>query len=104
MDKIRMLVIGHGISVFIFTVIVVLRYARILMKHPIIYRRDRRIPWHIISTALSYFLLTIFVCVSLLNRMGESLSWRVPLAICSFLLGNIGLFLMASYLKDEFEK
>ena len=102
-DLLRTVVIGHGISIFIFTVIIVLRYAKILMRSPSFYR-DKRIPWHILTVAGSYFLLTTFTCVILIQKLGDPLTWRVPLAMVSFILGNIGLYLMASYLKDELDK
>lgn len=102
-DLLRTAVIGHGISIFIFTVVIVIRYAKILMRSPSFYR-DRRIPWHILSISASYFLLTIFTCIVLVQKLGEPITWRVPLAMVSFVLGNIGLYLIASYLKDEVDK
>lgn len=100
-DFLRTLVIGHGISIFILTVVVFVRYAKLLMKKP---GKDRRVPWHILSIAISYFLGTILACGTMAEKLGDPFSWRLPVAAMSFMLGNVGLFLIASYIKDELDE
>jgi uncharacterized BrkB/YihY/UPF0761 family membrane protein len=97
-----MTTIGHGIATLFLLILVLSRYAKVIMKRTFT-KKDRVMPWHIITISLSYFLSTIFICMAMIERIGldKPVSWRVPLGFIAFFLGDMGLMFIASYMKEE---
>jgi hypothetical protein len=52
---------------------------------------------HIVTISLSYVLLTIFVGLEIINRFGADVSYRIPLGLVGFTLGDYALMTMVLF-------
>ena len=99
-DLIRMTIIGQGIATTLLVGLILYRYGQLIVKST--FRvRERSVPWHFITLSMSYILATIYICSNLLDRLGQPFSWRIPVGWAVFMMGDIGLILFASIIKDE---
>jgi hypothetical protein len=102
-DIMRALVIGQGVATVAIIIIILLKYAKILMKRS--YKRIRNpVPWHILTIAISYLLATGYICCSIIFRIGQPFTWRIPLAFLIFIFGDIAFTLMISHLNTQIDE
>lgn len=95
-DLLRFIVFGQGAVVFCLSAIIIVRYILLLKASPS--GGGRALPIHIFMVSTSYMLATIFICLELWFRIGEALSYRTPLALITFALGDVSLISMLTHL------
>lgn len=71
---------------------IIIRYARALKEATDAPRRV--LVYHVVCIGLSYIVLTVIATVEIIHRYGSPFTWRTPLGLLAFSLGDLGLFLM----------
>lgn len=57
--------------------------------------------WHVIAISVSYFAAICYLAVSTVERFGQPLGWRLPLAGFVFISGDAGLCFMLTHLYSH---
>ncbi len=94
----RGLVFAQAALVFMMTLAILVKYSLAWALKP---KEDRTMPWHIALISTSYLLATVFVCIEIRTRWGESLTYRTPLAGAIFILGDAALIFMLVHLSIQ---
>ncbi len=100
----RLIIIAQGFATFFLIILILVRYAQILMKKTLSRMKDSLTPWHILTLALSHMLMTVFVVATLIDRLNQPMSWRIPVAIFSFTLADVGLVIMIAHLRKKIDE
>jgi hypothetical protein len=74
------------------TIIIILRYIPIIKVAKD--RTERLLAWHVVSLGISFVSANIFICIEFLARYGDFMTWRLPLSLFVFSVGDAGLCLM----------
>ena len=91
-DFIRLVAMFQGAFVFGLAFYIFMHHAS--YHH---YTGNKLLRRHIVTIALSYVLLTLFVGLELVDRFGDPLTYRTPLGIIAFGLGDYALATMVKY-------
>lgn len=92
----RFIVFGQGGMVLLLSIGIIVRYILLLKASPS--GGGRALPIHIFMVSLSYILATIFICLELWFRIGDSMTYRTPMALVIFALGDVALVSMLTHL------
>ena len=57
--------------------------------------------WHIVTISASYTGAVVYVAISTVERFGQPLGWRLPLAAFVFIAGDAGLCFMLTHLYSR---
>lgn len=92
LDVLRLVGCLQAFIVVAMTTWIVIRYAAALKDAT---NRPRRIlVYHIICIGVSYITLTVMAVLEMMVRYGSPYTWRAPVALFAFSLGDLALFLM----------
>lgn len=94
-DILRYFAFGQALLVLVLTIMIVIRYSHKLVSVP---KEARVLPAHIVCISLSYLGLIGFVILEMRQRLGSVFSYRIPLSIISFTLGDLALIFMLIHL------
>lgn len=81
--------------VVVLTTIIIARY-RNIPRSP-----DRAFPLHIAGIGTSYLLACVFMVLELIARWNNGYSYRIPLALVTFALGDAALIFMLVHLSVQ---
>lgn len=97
-DILRYLAVGQAFLIIMLICVVIARYT---FKLSITKVRDTALPWHIVLIGLSYIGLATFVLMEVRDRFGQVLTWRTPMTLIVFGLGDAALIFMMMHLSVQ---
>lgn len=98
-DVFRILTLQLGVIMIVLTVIIVIRYARMLKATPRIV--PRLLPIHVATIASSFIVLASSGMAEIILRFGEPATWRVPVLFLGFALANVAQASMYHVIKTQ---
>lgn len=92
----RYLAFGQAAIVALLSTGILIRYAFIFKNTP---QKEKALPLHIICISASYLMLTVSALFELRLRLGGSYTWRTPVYLVAFSLGDIALIFMLIHIS-----
>ena len=100
-DWLRMIVFAQSSIVFWLTALILYRYSRVRFTYV---DKSRKIPLYILALAISHVLGTFFISYAVVERLGQPITWRLPLAFVIFVLGDVALWITDSHVEDQLNR
>lgn len=92
----RYIVFSQAIFVSCLTLFIIIRYIYLFTNTP---SKDKALPIHIICISSSYLILTVCALFEMRLRLGQAYTWRTPIYLFAFSLGDLGLIFMLIHLS-----
>lgn len=94
----RGVIFTQAALVFLMTLVIVIRYG---MAFALASRKDRALPLHVLSIAISYLLATIYIVMEIRTRWDMPTTYRTPMAAVIFILGDAALVFMLMHITVQ---